>query len=43
MGLRDYPSAEGLLTTDENGDIRQKPFLLTVEKGKIVPYEIEFD
>jgi ABC-type branched-subunit amino acid transport system substrate-binding protein len=43
MGLRDHPSAEGLLTTDENGDIRQRPFLLTVEKGKIVPYEIEFD
>jgi hypothetical protein len=43
MGLRDHPSAEGLLTTDENGDIRQRPFLLTVERGKIVPYEIEFD
>jgi ABC-type branched-subunit amino acid transport system substrate-binding protein len=43
MGLREYPSAEGLLTTDENGDIVQRPFLLTVEKGKIVPYEIEFD
>jgi ABC-type branched-subunit amino acid transport system substrate-binding protein len=43
MGLREYPSAEGLLTTDKDGDIRQKPFLLTVERGMIVPYEIEFD
>ncbi|MDF1535416.1 MAG: ABC transporter substrate-binding protein [bacterium] len=43
MGLRDYPSAEGPLTTDGNGDILQRPFLLTVESGQIVPYEIEFD
>ncbi len=43
MNLTDFPSAEGLLTTDENGDIRQKPYLLTVVDGKIQRFEIEFD
>lgn len=43
MNLEDFPSAEGLLTTDENGDIRQRPYLLTVVNGKIEQFEIEFD
>jgi len=43
MNLEDFPSAEGLLTTDENGDIRQRPYILTVVKGKIERFEIEFD
>ncbi|MCJ7500854.1 penicillin-binding protein activator [bacterium] len=43
MNLADFPSAEGLLTTDENGDILQKPYLLTVVDGKIQRFEIEFD
>jgi ABC-type branched-subunit amino acid transport system substrate-binding protein len=43
MNLEDFPSAEGLLTTDENGDIQQKPYLLTVVNGKIERFEIEFD
>ena len=43
MNLVDFPSAEGLLTTDENGDILQKPYLLTVVDGKIQRFEIEFD
>jgi len=43
MNLSDFPSAEGLLTTDENGDIRQIPYLLTVVGGKIQRFEIEFD
>ena len=43
MNLEDFPSVEGLLTTDENGDIRQKPYLLTVVNGKIERFEIEFD
>jgi ABC-type branched-subunit amino acid transport system substrate-binding protein len=43
MNLEDFPSVEGLLTTDENGDIRQRPYLLTVVNGKIERFEIEFD
>jgi ABC-type branched-subunit amino acid transport system substrate-binding protein len=43
MNLKDFPSAEGPLTTDETGDIRQRPYLLTVDKGKIERFEIEFD
>ena len=43
MNLEDFPSAEGLLTTDENGDIRQDPYLLTVVNGNIQQFEIEFD
>lgn len=43
MSLEDFPSAEGLLTTNENGDIRQTPYLLTVVNGKIERFEIEFD
>lgn len=43
MKLKEFPSAEGLLTTDENGDIQQTPYLLTVENGKIEQFEIEFD
>ena len=43
MNLKDFPTAEGLLTTDENGDIQQTPFLLTVVNGKIEQFEIEFD
>jgi branched-chain amino acid transport system substrate-binding protein len=43
LRLREHPSAEGPLTTDENGDILQRPLLLTVVDGKIVPFQIEFD
>ncbi|UCF89394.1 MAG: penicillin-binding protein activator [bacterium] len=43
MNLKDFPSAEGLLSTDEKGDILQTPYMLTVMDGEIVPYEIEFD
>lgn len=43
MNLEDFPSAEGLLTTDENGDIQQIPYLLTVLNGQIERFEIEFD
>lgn len=43
LNLRDFPSAEGMLSTDEDGDIRQTPYLLTVVNGKIEPFEIEFD
>jgi ABC-type branched-subunit amino acid transport system substrate-binding protein len=43
MNLKEFPSAEGLLTTDENGDIQQIPYLLTVVNGKIERFEIEFD
>ncbi|TNF47524.1 hypothetical protein EP232_03350, partial [bacterium] len=35
MNLADFPSAVGPLTTLENGDIIQRPYLLTVEKGNI--------
>ncbi len=43
MNLKGFPSAEGPLTTDEHGDILQKPYLLTVVEGKIEKFEIEFD
>ena len=43
MNLKDFPSAEGPLTTNEEGDIQQRPYLLTVVDGEIVPYEIELD
>jgi branched-chain amino acid transport system substrate-binding protein len=43
LHLRDQPSAEGPLTTDENGDILQRPLVLTVLDGEIVPFKIEFD
>jgi ABC-type branched-subunit amino acid transport system substrate-binding protein len=43
LSLKEHPSAEGPLTTDENGDILQRPLLLTVVDGEIVPFEIEFD
>jgi len=38
LKLRNFPSAEGPLTTDPEGDILQEPLLLTVKKGEIVPY-----
>ncbi len=41
--LADHPSAEGPLTTDENGDILQKPHILTVKKGEIVPFVFTID
>jgi ABC-type branched-subunit amino acid transport system substrate-binding protein len=43
MNLEDFPSVEGPLTTDENGDILQRPNILTVVNGKIERFEIEFD
>jgi ABC-type branched-subunit amino acid transport system substrate-binding protein len=43
MNLSDFPSAEGPLTTLENGDIVQSPFLLTVEKGNIKRFELQID
>ncbi len=43
MNLEDFPSVEGPLTTDENGDILQRPSILTVVDGKIERFEIEFD
>lgn len=43
LGLRGHPSAEGPLTTDDRGDILQRPLLLTVVDGEIVPFQIEFD
>jgi len=43
LQLKKFPSAEGPLTTDENGDILQKPLLLTVVDGQIVPFNPEFD
>jgi hypothetical protein len=43
MNLEDFPSVEGLLTSDENGDILQRPYILTVVNGKIERFEIEFD
>ena len=43
MNLEEFPSAVGPLTTDENGDIRQRPYLLTVVEGKIEQFQIEFD
>jgi len=43
MNLSDFPSAEGPLTTLENGDITQRPHLLTVEKGDIKRFELRID
>ncbi|UCG37794.1 MAG: ABC transporter substrate-binding protein [bacterium] len=43
MGLNQFPSAEGPLSTDSEGDILQTPFLLTVTDGRIVPFEMEID
>jgi len=43
MNLADFPSAEGPLTTMENGDIIQRPHLLTVEKGNIKRFELRID
>jgi ABC-type branched-subunit amino acid transport system substrate-binding protein len=43
LRLKDQPSAEGPLTTDERGDIVQRPLLLTVVDGEIVPFQVEFD
>jgi len=41
--LRDFPAAEGPLTTSGEGDILQEPILLTVRNGRIVPYLIELE
>jgi len=41
LELRDFPSAEGPLTTDPEGDILQEPFLLTVKKGEIILYRMD--
>ena len=41
LELREFPSAEGPLTTNPEGDILQEPFLLTVKKGEIVPYGMD--
>ncbi len=43
LGIEERPSAEGPLTTDEKGDIIQRPLLLTVVDGEIVPFQIQFD
>lgn len=43
MNLTDAPSAEGPLTTGPDGDIAQRPHLLTVERGKIKPFVPEID
>lgn len=43
MNLSEFPSAEGPLTTLENGDIIQRPYLLTVEKGNIKRFELRID
>ena len=43
MNLTDAPSAEGPLTTGPSGDIAQRPYLLTVERGIIKPFVPEID
>jgi len=43
LSIEEQPSAEGLLTTDDTGDILQRPLLLTVVGGEIVPFQVEFD
>ena len=43
MNLTNAPSSEGPLTTGQDGDIAQRPYLLTVEKGKIKPFVPEID
>lgn len=42
-GLKEFPSAEGALSSDEEGDIVQRPVMLTVEGGRIVPLVLEVD
>jgi ABC-type branched-subunit amino acid transport system substrate-binding protein len=43
LNLKEFPSAEGPLTTSEDGDIQQTPYLLTVLDGRIEKFELEFD
>ncbi len=41
--LSEFPSAEGSLTTNEDGDIVQQPYLLTINSGNIEKFKIEID
>ncbi len=41
--LSEFPSAEGDLTTDKDGDIVQQPYLLTINSGNIEKFKMEID
>ena len=41
--LSEFPAAEGALTTNENGDITQVPYLLTINSGDIEKFRVEID
>ncbi|UCF30135.1 MAG: ABC transporter substrate-binding protein [bacterium] len=43
LKLEAFQAAEGLLTTQEDGDIVQRPHLLTVDSGRIVRFVQEID
>lgn len=43
LSVRDFPAAEGRLTTGEDGDIAQRPHLLTVRSGNIIRFVQEID